>query len=195
MIRNTPTGYGAIAILFHWTMALLIIGMFAFGKYMHSLPPTDPATFELYQLHKSVGFIVLGLAVLRIVWRLINPSPKMPEGMHKHEKLAAHLGHIGLYALIFAIPLTGWLLVSASPWNIPTIFFNWFEIFHLPIPEFLGSREQITQISHVLHEVSATLILVLVGLHAAAALKHHFLSKDDVLKRMVSTAPAKRSKL
>ncbi|NVK33710.1 MAG: cytochrome b [Rhodobacteraceae bacterium] len=191
MIRNTPTGYGAIAIAFHWTMALLIIGMFIFGKYMHSLPPTDPSTFQLYQLHKSVGFVVLGLALLRIVWRLMNPAPKLPEGMHPLEKLAAHLGHIGLYTLMLAIPLSGWLLVSASPWGIPTIVFNTFEMPHLPIPALFGSPQDASDLFQEVHEALALFIMILAGLHVAAALKHHFISKDGVLKRMTSTQPAK----
>ncbi|MCV0426102.1 MAG: cytochrome b/b6 domain-containing protein, partial [Roseibium sp.] len=72
MLRNTSTGYGHIAILFHWTMALLIIGMLAFGLYLTTLDQTAPATFQLYQLHKSIGFVILALAVLRLAWRLVN---------------------------------------------------------------------------------------------------------------------------
>lgn len=191
MLRNTSTGYGRVAIAFHWTMAILIIGMLAFGLYMTTLPPTDPATFQLFQLHKSIGFIVLTLAILRLVWRLLNPSPKLPEGMHPLEKLAAHLGHIGLYALIFAMPITGWFMVSASPWGIPTVLFNIQPIPHLPVPEALGTKEQAEAFFKLLHEYGAYLLIALVVVHVAAAMKHHFIARDDTLKRMVSTKPAR----
>jgi cytochrome b561 len=191
MLRNTSTGYGAIAIAFHWAMAVLIIGMLALGIYMHELPPTEQATFQLYQLHKSIGFVVLALAVVRLAWRLINPAPRLPSGMHPLEKLAAHLGHIGIYLLIFAIPISGWFMVSASPWGIPTILFNVFPVPHLPIPESLGSKDQAEGFFKLLHEYGAFLLIGLIVVHIAAALKHHFIARDETLKRMVSTSPAK----
>ena len=191
MLRNTSTGYGRIAIAFHWTMALLILGMLAFGLYLQQLPKTDPATFQLYQLHKSFGFVVLALAVLRLAWRLFNPAPKLPDGMRPAERLAAHLGHIGLYALLFAMPITGWFMVSASPWGIPTIVFNVLNVPHLPVPEALGSKEQAEAFFMMLHAYGAYLLIALIVVHVAAALKHHFVTRDDTLRRMVSTAPAK----
>jgi len=191
MLRNTKSGYGWIAIAFHWTMALLIIGMLALGLYMHGLPQTEQSTFQLYQLHKSIGFVVLALAVLRLCWRLANPAPKLPAGMPSWEKAAAHLGHAGLYALIFALPVTGWFMVSASPWGIPTILFNIQPVPHLPIPTALGSQEEAESFFKLLHEYGAYLLIALIVVHAAAALKHHFIARDDTLKRMVSTAPAR----
>ncbi len=194
MMRNTQTGYGLIAIAFHWSMAILIVFMLALGIYMHELPPTDQATFQLYQLHKSFGFVVLFLAVLRIVWRLSNPSPKLPEGMKPLERAAASLGHAGLYALIFALPITGWFMVSASPWGIPTILFNFLPVPHLPVPAALGSKEEAEGFFMMLHEYGAFLLIALIVVHIAAALKHHFIARDDTLKRMLSTAPAKAEK-
>ncbi|WP_298982140.1 cytochrome b [uncultured Roseibium sp.] len=194
MLRNSSTGYGLIAIFFHWTMALLILGMLAFGLYLDGLPQTEQSTFQLYQLHKSIGFVVLALAALRLVWRLFNPTPKLPEGMHPLEKVAANLGHVGLYVLIFAMPITGWFMVSASPWNIPTIAFNVLPIPHLPVPAALGSQEDAETFFKVLHEYGAFLLIALIVVHVAAALKHHFIARDDTLKRMVSTASANSEK-
>ncbi|WP_299814030.1 cytochrome b [uncultured Roseibium sp.] len=191
MLRNSKSGYGWIAIAFHWTMALLIIGMLALGLYMRQLPQTEPATFELFQLHKSIGFVVLTLAVLRLFWRLVNPSPRLPAGMPPLEKIAAHLGHASLYALIFALPVTGWFMVSASPWGIPTILFNVLPVPHLHVPEALGSQEQAESFFKLLHEYGAYLLIALITVHVAAALKHHFISRDDTLTRMISTGPAK----
>ncbi|GAA0781992.1 cytochrome b [Roseibium denhamense] len=191
MLRNTSSGYGRIAIFFHWTMALLIVGMLAFGLYLDQLPQSDPNLFQLYQLHKSVGFVVLALALMRIIWRFANPSPKLPTGMASWERMAAHLGHIGLYALIFALPITGWFMVSASPWGIPTVVFNVLPIPHLPVPEALGTKEEAEGLFKVLHKYGAYLMIALIVTHIAAALKHHFIARDDTLKRMVSTGPAR----
>lgn len=191
MLRNTRTGYGGVAILFHWTMAVLIFGMLALGLYMHDLPLDQPSTFELFQLHKSIGFVVLALAALRLAWRLANPSPRLPDGMHPLEKAGAHLGHIGLYALLFALPLTGWFMVSASPWGIPTVLFNTLPVPHLPVPAVLGTQEQAESFFKLLHEYGAYLLMALILVHVAAAFKHHLIARDDTLKRMVSTRPAK----
>ncbi|MHA7772515.1 cytochrome b [Roseibium sp. M-1] len=191
MLRNTSTGYGLIAILFHWSMALLIFAMLALGLYMTSLPPTEQATFELYQLHKSIGFVVLVLAAFRIAWRLVNPSPKLPDGMHPLERAGAHLGHAGLYALLFLLPFTGWFMVSASPWGIPTVLFNALPVPHLPVPAGLGTQEQAESFFKMLHEYAAYLLIALIVVHVAAALKHHIIARDNTLKRMVSTSPAR----
>lgn len=194
MLRNTRLGYGLVAILFHWSMAGLMITLLAMGLYMSSLPPTDPGTFKLYQLHKSLGFVVLSLAVLRLVWRLGNPSPELPAGMPALERLAAHLGHAGLYALMFALPLSGWLMVSASPWNIPTILFDVVPVPHLPVPAFLGDKAAAEAILKNVHEYAAWFLIALLVGHIAAALKHHFIAKDTTLKRMVSTRTAKSAR-
>ncbi|WP_428643300.1 cytochrome b [Roseibium sp.] len=193
MLRNTSSGYGRVAIFFHWTMALLIVGMLALGLYMQSLPQTDPATFQLYQLHKSIGFVVLALAVLRLVWRAVNPSPRLPESMTPLERTAAHLGHAGLYGLLFLLPLTGWFMVSASPWGIPTIVFNVLHVPHLPLPEILGDKAQAESLFKMLHAYGAYLMIALTVAHIAAALKHHYIARDNTLKRMLSTSSARAS--
>lgn len=191
-LRNTRSGYGLVAILFHWTMALLIIGLFLFGKYMTGLDPMAPDTFTLYQLHKSLGFLVLTLVLARLAWRFANPSPPLPKTMPRIERLAAHLGHAGLYALMLAIPLSGWLMVSASPWGIPTVVFDTLPVPHLPVPSTLGTKAEAESTLKEVHELLANGLLLLVLLHAAAALKHHFLNRDDVLRRMVRTASTGR---
>lgn len=192
--RNTQGGYGSVAIAFHWMMAVLIAGLFVAGKYMTGLDPMAPDTFALYQWHKSFGFLVLALAVLRLAWRLANPSPKLPTGMPAIERLAAHLGHAGLYALLLALPLSGWLMVSASPWGIPTVLFDVLPVPHLPVPGALGDKPAAEALLKELHEMLGFALLALVVLHVAAALKHHFINRDTVLRRMVSTAPASAAK-
>lgn len=191
MLRNTRTGYGAIAIAFHWTMAALIATLFVLGLVMTGLPQTDPFTFGLYQLHKSLGMTFLALALARLLWRAINPSPALPATMPRLERLAAHLGHAGLYALMLAIPLSGWLMVSASPWGIPTIVFGALPVPHLPVPGALGSKAEAEAVLKTAHELLGWAMLALVALHAAAALKHHFIARDAVLRRMTSLKPVR----
>lgn len=194
MLRNSSTGFGAVAIAFHWAMAVLILALVGLGLYMTGLEQNDPSLYPLYQLHKSLGLTALALAVLRLVWRAINPSPRLPQTMSRIERLAAHLGHAGLYALMLAIPLSGWLMVSASPWGIPTIFFDLFTVPHLPVPEALGDKAAAEAVLKGVHEVLGWFLIVLVGLHAAAALKHHFISRDTVLRRMTSLKPVADSR-
>ncbi|QQM31757.1 cytochrome b [Martelella lutilitoris] len=182
MIKNTRHGYGAVAILFHWVMALLILGMLGLGLYMVRLPQSDPDAFALFQLHKSIGFVVLTLAALRLLWRAVNPSPKLPAEMPVWEKGVAHLGHAGLYAMMFLLPLSGWLLVSASPWGIPTIVFDLFEVPHLPVP---GDKAGTAALAAAVHEYGAYFLILLIAGHVAAAFKHHFIARDETLKRMV----------
>ena len=190
-LRNTSTGYGRIAIAFHWTMAALMIGLFAMGKYMVGLDPLAPDTFAIYQWHKSFGFLVLALVFLRLVWRAINPVPRLPDGMPMIQRTAAHLGHAGLYAVMIALPVTGWLMVSASPWGIPTVVFNVLPLPHLPVAEMFGTKAETEKVFATLHEWAGFLLVPLFIAHVAAALKHHFLNRDDILRRMVSTAPAR----
>ncbi len=190
-IRNTSTGYGSAAIAFHWIMAALMIGLFAVGKYMTGLDPTAPDTFAIYQWHKSFGFVVLALAALRLLWRLVNPSPALPADMPAYQRIVAHLSHAGLYAVLFALPISGWLMVSASPWGIPTVLFDVIPVPHLPVPEVLGTKAQAEEFLKEVHELLGFVLLGLVAAHVAAALKHHFLNRDTILKRIVSTGPAR----
>ncbi|GGE77430.1 cytochrome b [Stappia taiwanensis] len=191
-LRNTQTGYGTVAIAFHWTMAVLVAGLFILGKYMSGLEPTDPQTFALYQWHKSFGFVVLALAGLRLVWKAVNPAPKLPEGTPLLLRLAAALGHAGLYAVLLALPLSGWLMVSSSPWGIPTVLFNTLPVPHLPVPAELGTLAQAEATLKQVHEALGLFLLLLLAVHVAAALKHHFYDRDTVLTRMLSTRPARQ---
>ncbi len=187
MIRNTRTTYGTVAITLHWIIAALIIGMLGVGLYMVRQPLFEPSTFTLYQLHKSVGFVVLALVALRILWKITSITPELPTEIPLWEKLAAHLGHFSLYVLMFLMPLSGWLLVSSSPLGLPSVFFNLFEIPHLPIPEFLGQKAQVSTFVTAVHGWAAYVLIAVILVHIGAALKHYFLSKDKVLQRMLSS--------
>ncbi|SDQ91904.1 cytochrome b [Pseudovibrio sp. Tun.PSC04-5.I4] len=189
MIRNTRSAYGSVAIALHWTIATLIIGMLGFGLYMVTLPIFEPSTYTLYQLHKSIGFVILTLVTLRLLWKLSGATPTLPAEMPWWEQAAAHLGHLSLYALMVLMPLTGWFLVSTSPLGLPTVFFNLFQIPHLPTFEFLGQKADVSAFFTEVHGWAAYAFIAVIAAHVGAALKHHFISKDKVLQRMLSSKP------
>lgn len=173
--------YTKIAILLHWLIGLSIIVMLGMGLLLESLP-TD-YQFAAYQLHKSTGLTILVLSFLRLFWRLTHRTPALPEGMKLWEIWAAKLTHIAFYILMIGIPLSGWAMVSASPppYNFPIMWFGLFEWPHLPFtpdPTTAGNFAET-------HEILAWATIILLGMHVGAALKHHFINKDDVLTRMI----------
>jgi cytochrome b561 len=186
-VRNTRERYGAVAQLLHWVMVVLIIGMVTAGLYMKDLaiPEKLPGTlgYSLYQLHKSFGFIILALAILRVLWRLANPAPPAPTDHGKLVEWGAHASHLLLYGLIFAMPITGWLYVSADPLShslVPTRFFDSFVV-----PNLLDADEAVRDFFRNLHDLLSDVLMVTVGVHAAAAIGHHVVFRDNVLIRML----------
>ncbi len=185
--RNTSLRYGTVAMTLHWLIAIAIICMIAFGYYLSTLPITDPSLYRLVQLHKSIGLTILALSVLRIIWRLINPVPPLPDTLSRPMKFIARFTHVLLYVLIVAIPFTGWAMVSASPLGLPTMWFGLFEwphiapLAHLPFDQKPAREEAI----HSVHAWLAYGTAVLLLLHVGAALLHHYMMKDDTLRRML----------
>lgn len=184
MLRNTDKGYGLGAILFHWVIALMFIFQGGLGFYMSDLPIDDPATFQTYQLHKSLGLTILVLSLLRLVWRFTNRQPELPGATPSWEKRGAHLAHFILYAGLFVVPLTGWAIVSASPLNIPTVAYNTVLVPHLPLPVSEAAEDFLSD----LHENLAKIVMAVAILHIAAALRHEFILKDGLLSRMIRPA-------
>ncbi len=178
-LRNSSRRYGSVARFLHWLMFLLFVVMFALAWYMTGLPNT-PAKVELYNLHKSIGLTLLLLAALRLAWRRISPPPPL-SGLADWERHAARASHAGLYVLMFLQPLSG--LVAASSTNFPTVVFGLFNL-----PKLLPTDETVAGVFWLVHEASAIAILALVAVHAAAALRHHFWLKDEVLRRMLPFA-------
>lgn len=185
MMAHETQRYTSIAIFLHWLIALLILGQIAGGLYINNLPSGAEGGFELFQLHKSFGLTVLGLTLLRVLWRLVNPVPPLPEAMAFWEKLVARLTHLAFYGLMLAMPLSGWALVSSASRAVPTYYFGLFEVPRIPgLQDLENQREVAGQIAEV-HELLAFLALGLLVLHIAAALKHHYVDRDDVLSRML----------
>lgn len=171
------TRYTHTAITLHWLVALLIFAAFPLGVYMHDLP-LSPHKLRLYSYHKWVGVTVFVLALIRLFWRATHRPPALPENMPNWEKFAAHATHYALYGLIFAIPLSGWLMSSAK--GFQTV---WFGV--LPLPDLVGKDKALGDLLNEVHEVLNFLLLGLVAGHTGAALKHHFIEHDDILARML----------
>ena len=169
--------YTTTAVSLHWIVAFGLLGTVALGLYMSDLP-FSPAKLQYYSWHKWAGVTLFLLAVVRLMWRLINHPPALPESMPPLMKLAAHGAHIGLYALMFAIPLSGWLMSSAK--GFQTV---WFGV--LPLPDLVAKNPDLGDTLREAHEMLNYLMLGLVVAHAVAAVKHHVIDRDDILSRMV----------
>lgn len=185
MDRSAVRRYGDVAVLFHWLIAFFIIGLLAIGKYMVSLEENDPVRFALTQWHKSFGLTVLLLSVLRLVWRFVHRPPPDDASIPDWQKSVAHLVHNVLYALMFILPLSGWIMVSASPLNIDTVLFDVVTVPHLPPFDQIGNKEQVEGWLTEIHEIAGTVLILILLAHLGAALKHHFIDKDTVLVRML----------
>jgi len=173
--------YTATAKSLHWVMAVLIIGLLALGFYMEDLP-LSPDKLKLYSWHKWAGVTAFLLVLVRLAWRAGHRPPPLPASMPKLLQLAAHGGHLALYGLMLAMPLSGWLMSSAK--GFQTV---WFGL--LPIPDLLAKDKALGNLLQNVHATLAVLfVLILVG-HVAAALKHHFIDRDDILTRMLPTRP------
>jgi cytochrome b561 len=180
-IRNTASRYGWGAIGFHWAIAVIFIGQFVLGLAMTRVT-SQRTSFELIQLHKSFGFLLLGLVVLRIAWRLSNVTPPLPPETGQFERRAAPLAHFALYLFQLALPLSGWALVSASVLAIPSMPFGLFVVPNLPI----GISGGVEGLWLKAHGYLAYAGMALVALHLAASLRHHFWLHDNVLARMIA---------
>jgi cytochrome b561 len=173
------TTYTAIAKLFHWGMTFAFAGLIALGFVMTELP-LSPEKLQYYAWHKWAGVSVFFLVWLRLVWRVLNPPPAYPSMMSPLIKGVAHLGHVALYGLMIAIPVSGWLMSSAK--GVPTV---WFGV--LPLPDLLEKGKELGNFLKEVHETLNFLLLFLLAGHVSAAMKHHWIDKDDILKRMLPT--------
>ena len=169
--------YTKTAVTLHWLIALLIFTTFPLALYMADLH-LSPLKLRLYNYHKWIGIIVLALALVRLYWRTTNRPPAMPVTMKKWENVAAHAMHHTLYLLILVIPVTGWLMSSAKGFQV--VLFG-----VLPLPDLVGKNKELGDLLKEVHETLNYLMIGLVVAHVAAALKHHFVERDDILTRMV----------
>lgn len=183
---RSDTRYTSVAMILHWVIAAAILFQLASGWWMHEAGDEGGTfIFILFQVHKTAGITVLALTLMRIVWRLAHPTPPLPAGMSLFERLAAHGAHIGLYALMILVPLSGWAMVSVSPTGVPTYYLllESLPFSHLPIDV---SDQKIAEERLIfVHMVLAYTMGALMLAHVAAALKHQFISRDGLLMRMI----------
>jgi cytochrome b561 len=172
-------------MLLHWTMALGIAALLIIGLVMTQLTLPPMRLFQLYQLHKSIGITVLLAACLRLGWRLTHRPPPLPNAMPPVERRAAAGSHLVLYAFLFGLPLTGWALVSASVFDIPTVLFGVIPWPHLPVLHDLANKAPAEAVLKRVHAYGAWTLIGVLVLHVGASLRHHLVLRDDVLLRML----------
>jgi cytochrome b561 len=177
-LRNTTARWGTLAQLFHWVIVALVITQFVLGLLSASLPPASLKKLTWITPHKSIGITILALAVLRLAWRWMNPTPLLPDTLKPYERGLAHFTHAALYVLLFVMPLTGWIMSSARSFPV-----SWFGFVQLP--DLVGRNQRLYETLHTTHAILAWTLAAIAVLHVAAAFKHHLVLKDDVLKRML----------
>jgi len=177
--------YTTTAVALHWLVALGIFGAFALGLYMQDLP-ISPAKLKLYSYHKWAGVTLFLLILARMAWRLTHPPPPLPSAMPVWQRRAATSIHHLLYMLLFAIPLSGWLMSSAK--GFQTV---WFGV--VPLPDLLAKDKALGDALAALHQALNYSMAALVVIHVAAALKHRIVDRDDVLARMLPS-PGNKAK-
>jgi cytochrome b561 len=170
--------YTHTAMVFHWLIAVLIVGTFSLGLVMTDIPGLTPTKLKYFSWHKWAGVTVLTVATLRLLWRLANPAPAYPAGMPGWQQRAAHGLHLLLYVLIFAVPLSGYFYTLAA--GVPVVYFGLVQL-----PLLIAPNPELKPLLKGLHYWLNMVMAGAVGLHVAAALKHHFIDRDGVMKRML----------
>lgn len=185
MTTISRTKYDAVAMTLHWITAILMIFMIAFGEDLIRVrsgadaASATAAGFFLPSVHVSIGVAILVLTILRLVWRLMNPPPPLPDTMAPWEQLVSKLTHLLFYVLLIGLPLSGWLSFSNYIIERPLVgAARVFGLFAVPDVPDLGD------VGGAVHGLGSNVAMVLVILHVLAALKHHFINKDEVLRRM-----------
>ncbi len=172
---TVPGRWGGLSRLFHWGMLGLFLVIVPLGLYMADLP-LSKQKLKLYALHKSIGLTLLALAALRLLWRSTQRRPSLPP-MPAWQERAASATHVALYALMFLVPLAGWLFNSAAGFPL-----QWFG--QVNLPALVDANPALKSLAREAHELGAWTLVAFVALHAAAALKHHFIDRDRTLALM-----------
>lgn len=176
-LRNDSQHWGAVAKGLHWSVALAVLFMIGLGLIMTAWP-ISPIKLKMYLVHKSLGIVILAVMIVRLLWRLANPAPVLPDTLKPYERLLAHANHALLYILLLAMPISGWVINSAA--NFPLRVFGLFQL-----PQLVPPNKSLQELAEAVHFGLFLTIAVLLILHVAAALKHHFVLKDGVLLRML----------
>jgi cytochrome b561 len=169
--------YSPAAKALHWLTVLAVIGLFTLGWTMVGLR-LGPTKLQYFSWHKWLGMTVFLLTMARLIWRQRRPPPPLPAGMPGWQRAAARANHALLYLLLLAMPLTGWLMSSAG--GLQVVLYG-----VIPIPDLIGRDPALERLLKQAHHMESLLLLGLIGLHLLASLKHHFVDRDDVLRRML----------
>lgn len=178
MWRNTEDSYGAVAIGIHWLMAMVIPGLFALGLWMVDLTYYDAWYKRAPEIHKGIGVLLFLALLFRVLWRTMNPRPHPEPSLSRFERIAASRTHIALYLLLFAVTLSGYLISTAD--GRPIDVFGLFQV-----PATLAGIPNQADVTGQIHLILAISLVSLAGVHALAALKHHFIDRDRTLARML----------
>ncbi len=176
-LKNTPDRWGGVSQLLHWLVVVLILVMAYLGLTMGDLP-SGPDKIKTYALHKSIGITILGLVTLRLLWRFYAGTPHPVSGTPAWQERIASLTHWAIYGLLFAMPLSGWVLNSAAGFPL-----QWFGIVNLP--HIVGRDHDLHELAEDAHEIMFWALTWLVAAHAGAAFYHHIFQRDATLARML----------
>ena len=185
MIFNSNNTFGLVTIVLHWLLAIIIIGQFIFGLYMLSLSYYDPNYHSLPFYHKSIGIVFAFLLLIRIVWTCINPRPLPASNAPQWQSRLAVFLQWTMNLLLIVVVIMGYLISTASGDGISV--FGWFEI-----PASMTSIPNQEEVAGQWHYWLACTVITLAGFHGLAALKHHFIDKDQTLNRMIRVSLAKK---
>jgi cytochrome b561 len=176
---NTGRCYGRAAIAAHWALAALLAALVALGCWMVRLPDVGYDSVKIVSIlvHKQLGLAALALAGLRLAWRVLQPLPALAASLSLRQQVAARFVHLCFYALMFALPVSGWMMSSAA--GFPMSFLGL-----VALPDLVRANEPLFRELALVHRWLAGALAALVALHAAAALRHHFVLGDDTLARM-----------
>lgn len=176
-IRNDRAQWGVVSQLLHWLIAIMVFAQIALALIFKQLRP-GPELFALIGAHKSLGLAILVVVVIRLIWRWFNPVPDLPSTLRPYERFLARFTHGALYFLLIAMPLTGWFGSAASGFTI-----RWFNLFEVPNP--IAKDVSLGHALYLTHSILAVALGVILVLHIAAAIRHHFVLKDNTLRRML----------
>jgi cytochrome b561 len=181
MLRNTPSTWGSVTRWLHWILGIAIIGMLAYGWWMNHIP-ARPDRFFYRSIHADIGYAVLVLMVVRLVWRSINPTPALPADTPRWQQTAARISHGALYAVTIMVAILGWAHSGAHQPD----YADWFGLFR--VPQITSPDKAAAQAYEDRHIFFAYVLLALIVIHFAAAVWHHFVKCDRVTSRMIDGA-------
>ncbi len=177
--------YTPVAIVLHWVLAIVIVAGFSIGLLWSDEPPS-PGRVRWINYHKWIGVTILALSLLRLLWRLGHRPPALPGSMRPWQRMASSWVHRALYVFFFFVPLMGWAYSNAL--GFPVVYLGW-----IPLPDLAPKNKALADVLIDVHATLAWTLAGLVGLHVAAALKHHFVDKDGLLWRMSLRGGARRA--